>query len=129
GTLAVADLPAEWNRLYKEVVGVKVPDDRRGCLQDVHWSMGAIGYFPTYTLGTLYAAQFFEKARQDLPGVEEGFARGEFAPLLRWLNERIHAHGRRFLPEDLCRHVTGAPLSAAPFMRHLESKLLPIYGL
>lgn len=129
GTLPVEALPSEWNRLYRDIVGVTVPDDRRGCLQDVHWSMGAIGYFPTYTLGTLYAAQFFETVRAELPGVEEGFARGEFAPLLHWLNERIHAHGRRYLPDDLCRHVTGAPLSAAPFMRHLESKLVPLYGL
>lgn len=129
GSLPVEELPTEWNRLYKEVVGVVVPDDRRGCLQDVHWSMSAIGYFPTYTLGTLYAAQFFEAAARDLPGVEDGFARGEFAPLLRWLNERIHSHGRRFLPEELCREVTGEPLSAAPFTRHLEGKLLPLYGL
>jgi len=129
GSLAVRDLPAEWNRLYREIVGVEVPEDRRGCLQDVHWSMGAIGYFPTYTLGTLYAAQFFETAQRELPGLEAGFARGEFAPLLDWLRQSIHAQGRRFLPEDLCREVTGAPLTADPFMRHLEGKLLPLYGL
>ena len=75
--LAVKDLPAEWNRLYKDYLGLTVPDDRRGCLQDVHWSGGMIGYFPTYTLGTLYAAQFFEKAREALPGLEDGFAKGE----------------------------------------------------
>jgi len=129
GSLAVKDLPAEWNRLYKEEVGVVVPDDRRGCLQDVHWSMGAIGYFPTYTLGTLYAAQFFEAVERDIPGVKDGFAKGEFEPLLRWLNASIHAHGRRYLPEELCRKVTGSPLSADAFMRHLEGKLGPLYGL
>lgn len=129
GSLAVKDLPGEWNRLYEQELGVKVPDDRRGCLQDVHWSMGAIGYFPTYTLGTLYAAQLFETAKREIPGLEEGFAKGEFSPLLRWLNAKVHTQGRRYLPEDLCREVTGAPLSADPFMRHLEGKLSPLYGI
>lgn len=129
GSLPVGQLPEAWNRLYQEIVGVTVPDDRRGCLQDVHWSMGAIGYFPTYTLGTLYAAQFFDAAKREIPGLEEGFAQGGFASLLRWLNERIHAHGRRFLPEELCREVTGEPLSAEPFLRHLERKLKPLYGV
>jgi carboxypeptidase Taq len=91
--------------------------------------MGAIGYFPTYTLGTLLAAQLFEKARTDLPGLEEGFARGDFAPLLTWLRTNVHAHGRRYRLDGLCRKVTGQPLSADPLMRHLEGKLLPLYGL
>jgi carboxypeptidase Taq len=125
----LADLPAEWNRLYKDYLGLTVPDDRRGCLQDVHWSGGMIGYFPTYTLGTLYAAQLFEAARKAIPGMEEGFARGEFAPLRTWLNEHVHRQGRRHLSADLCKAVTGAPLSADPLMRHLEVKLLPMYGL
>lgn len=129
GSLPTQDLPGEWNRLYREEVGVIVPDDRRGCLQDVHWSMGAIGYFPTYTLGTLYAAQFFEAAQRELPGLEQGFTKGDFAPLLGWLRTKVHAQGRRFLPEQLCREVTGSTLSADPFMRHLEGKLLPLYGL
>ena len=125
----LADLPAEWNRLYKDYLGLAVPDDRRGCLQDVHWSGGMIGYFPTYTLGTLYAAQLFEAARKAIPGMEEGFARGEFTPLRTWLNEHVHRQGRRHLSADLCKVVTGAPLSADPLMRHLEAKLLPMYGL
>lgn len=129
GDLKVADLPGVWNRMYKEYLGLVVPDDRRGCLQDVHWSMGAIGYFPTYTLGTLLAAQLFEKARADLPGLEEGFSKGEFQPLLKWLRTHVHAEGRRFRLDDLCRKVTGQPLSADPLMRHLEGKLLPLYGL
>ena len=129
GGLAVADLPGEWNRLYREYLGLTVPDDRRGCLQDVHWSGGMIGYFPTYTLGTLYAAQLFEKAREALPGLEDGFAKGEFRPLLAWLNANIHRHGRRYLSAELCEHVTGKPLSAEPFLRHLEGKLRPMYGL
>ena len=129
GDLKVSDLPGVWNGLYKEYLGLTVPDDRRGCLQDVHWSMGAIGYFPTYTLGTLLAAQLFEKARVEVPGLEEGFARGEFAPLLAWLRSKVHAEGRRHRLDGLCRKVTGKPLSADPLMRHLEGKLLPIYGL
>ena len=129
GDLKVADLPGVWNGMYKEFLGVNVPDDRRGCLQDVHWSMGAIGYFPTYTLGTLLAAQLFEKAKAELPGLEEGFARGEFAPLLQWLRRNVHVHGRRHRLDALCRKVTGSPLSADPLMRHLEGKLLPLYGL
>lgn len=129
GSLSVKDLPGEWNRMYREYLGLVVPDDRRGCLQDVHWSGGMIGYFPTYTLGTLYAAQFFEKAREEMPGLEDGFARGDFAPLLGWLRANIHRHGRRHLSADLCVEVTGKPLSADPFMRHLEAKLAPLYGL
>jgi carboxypeptidase Taq len=129
GSLSVADLPGAWNGLYRDYLGLEVPDDRRGCLQDVHWSGGMIGYFPTYTLGTLNAAQFFEKAREEMPGLEEGFARGEFRPLREWLNDRIHRQGRRHLSGPLCEAVTGRPLSADPFMRHLEAKLKPMYGL
>jgi carboxypeptidase Taq len=129
GQLDVADLPGEWNRLYKEHLGLDVPDDRRGCLQDVHWSMGAFGYFPTYTLGTLYAAQLFDAARAALPGLEDGLAKGDFAPLLKWLNREVHGHGRRYLPGELCQRVTGKPLSAEPFLAHLEAKLVPLYGL
>jgi carboxypeptidase Taq len=127
--LDVKDLPGEWNRLYKDYLGLTVPDDRRGCLQDVHWSGGMIGYFPTYTLGTLYSAQFFERAREVIPGLDDGFARGEFRPLLGWLNTNIHRHGRRYLSAALCEHVTGAPLSAEPFMRHLHAKVPAMYGL
>jgi carboxypeptidase Taq len=91
--------------------------------------MAAMGYFPTYTLGNLFAAQFFEAAREQLPGLEDGFTRGEFAPLKRWLNTKIHEQGKRFHSGDLCVQVTGKPLSAEPLMRHLEGKLKPLYGL
>lgn len=129
GSLKLEDLPGEWNRLYKEYLGVVVPDDRRGCLQDVHWSGGMIGYFPTYTLGTLNAAQFFETACSELPGLEEGFSKGTFQPLKKWLNEKIHRHGRTYLSGELCKVVTGKPLSADALMRHLEAKLKPMYGI
>ncbi len=129
GSLEVAGIPSVWNRLYKELLGLDVPDDRRGCLQDIHWSMGAMGYFPTYTLGNLYASQFYEAACEQMPGLAEGFARGEFAPLRAWLNANIHIHGKRYSPSELVQRVTGKPLSAEPLMRHLEGKLRPLYGI
>jgi carboxypeptidase Taq len=91
--------------------------------------MGAMGYFPTYTLGNLYAAQFFEAALERHPSLPEEFARGEFGTLKTWLNGNIHAHGKRYTPTELCRRITGKPLSADPLLRHLESKLKPLHGL
>lgn len=129
GDLTVRDIPGAWNARVKEYLGLDVPDDRRGCLQDVHWSFGAIGYFPTYALGNLYAAQFWEAMVRDIPGLQAGIARGEFGPLLSWLREKIHRHGRRYRAADLCRQVTGRPLSADAFMRHIEGKIRPIYGV
>ena len=129
GSLEVAGIPSVWNKLYKDYLGLVVPDDRRGCLQDIHWSMGAMGYFPTYTLGNLYASQFFEAACAEMPGLLDGVARGDFTPLKAWLNSNIHAHGRRFTPSELVQRVTGKPLSPEPLMRHLEGKLRPLYGL
>lgn len=129
GAMSVADIPGAWNKAYKEYLGLTVPDDRRGCLQDVHWSMGSFGYFPTYTLGNLYAGQFFEKAQRDMPDLQEQFARGEFGGLKKWLNVNIHQQGQRYRAADLCKVVTGAPLSAEPLIRHLEGKLKPLYGV
>lgn len=129
GDLAVADIPAVWNRRFEELLGVRVPDDARGCLQDVHWSFGLIGYFPTYTLGNLYAAQLWETIRQRIPDLSQRMARGDFLPLKVWLNENVHAHGMRYRAADLCERLTGAPLSADPLLRHLEGKLRPIYGV
>jgi carboxypeptidase Taq len=129
GDLDVKDIPGEWNARYKQYLGLKVPDDRRGCLQDVHWSMTAMGYFPTYTLGNLYCAQFFEAALEEMPNLHRQFEKGEFGDLKTWLNENIHQHGRRFSAAELCKRVTGKPLSADPLLRHLESKLRRLYGL
>lgn len=129
GELPVKDLPGEWNRRFRDYLGVEVPDDRRGCLQDVHWSFGLIGYFPTYTLGNLYAAQFWESIHGAIPDLRDRMRRGDFAPLLAWLREKIHRHGRRYSAADLCRMITGKLLSANPLMRHLEGKLRPVYGL
>jgi len=129
GDLRAADLPGAWNERVKRDLGLEVPDDASGCLQDVHWSMGAIGYFPTYTLGSLYAAQFWQAAASDVPGLSEQIARGEFGPLLGWLRDKIHAHGRRYAAAELCERVTGAPLTHKPLVRHLEDKLRPLYGI
>jgi carboxypeptidase Taq len=127
--LAVVDLPEAWHAKYREYLGIQSPTDADGVLQDVHWSSGAFGYFPTYSLGNLYAAQFFEKANQDLGDLHEMFGRGEFMPLRDWLRTNIHAAGRRYPAAELCRRVTGAPLSHDPLMRHLRSKFGPLYGL
>ena len=128
GDIPPADLPHEWNRRYKEYLGVEVPDDARGCLQDVHWSAGLIGYFPTYTLGNLYAAQIFEKALADIPGLYDDFERGDFSALKSWLNTNLHAHGGRYLPAELCERITGKPLEPEPLLRHLNDQLRPLYG-
>lgn len=129
GDLAVADLPARWNALYEQYLGVTVPDDRRGCLQDVHWSCGLFGYFPTYTLGNLYAAQLAAAADKALGGLAGLLERGSFAPLREWLRENVHQHGRRHDPADLCRLATGAPLSSEAFLRYLDRKLSTVYEL
>jgi carboxypeptidase Taq len=127
GQLAVKDVPGEWNAAYKKYLGVTVPDDARGCLQDVHWSFGLIGYFPTYTLGNLYCAQLWETINKKIPSLGEQMSRGDFGTLKAWLNQNIHAHGRRYRAGELCEMLTGKPLSADPLMRHLEGKLRPLF--
>jgi len=128
GELEAADVPEAWNARYAEYLGVDVPDNARGCMQDIHWSMCAMGYFPTYTLGNLYSAQLYEAACEANPGMEADYARGEFDTLRHWLNEHVHVHGRRWQAAELCERATGKPLSADPLMRHLEGKLCAIYG-
>jgi carboxypeptidase Taq len=127
--LSPADLPGAWNEKMRQYFGLTPPDDARGCLQDIHWSGGAVGYFPTYTLGNLYAAQFFEKAREDLGDLDAQFARGDFAPLLGWLRKNIHSQGKRYTPPKLVQKVTGKPLSAEPLLRHLRRKAAELYGV
>jgi carboxypeptidase Taq len=127
GELEVADVPARWNALYRDYLGVEVPDDRQGCLQDVHWSCGLFGYFPTYALGNLYAAQLFAAAERAIPDLTEQFARGEFAALAAWLGEHVHAHGMRYPAGELCRRATGAELGAEAYLSHLSDKLRGVY--
>jgi carboxypeptidase Taq len=128
GRLRVSDIPQAWNAAMTTNLGLTPPDDSLGCLQDVHWSHGSFGYFPTYTLGNLYAAQFFETAQNDLGRLEEAFSRGEFNPLKAWLNDRIHRHGKRHLAGALCEKVTGSSLSAEPYLRYLDDKYMRLYG-
>lgn len=122
--LAVADLPDAWNSLFKKYFDLKVPDETRGCLQDIHWSFGGIGYFPTYTLGNLYAAQFMEKIEDDVPNLWDDVRGGELGGLTKWLRENIHRHGQRYRPSDLCERITGEPLSPLPFLNYLRTKFL-----
>jgi carboxypeptidase Taq len=127
--LRVADLPGAWNEKYKKYLGIAPQSDADGVLQDVHWSSGAFGYFPTYTLGNLYAAQFFEQANRDLGDLNAQFRGGAFRPLLDWLRANIHAHGRRYSAAELAERVTGRPLSHDALMRHLRGKFGPLYDL
>ncbi|HMC66992.1 MAG TPA: carboxypeptidase M32 [Gemmataceae bacterium] len=129
GELKPADVPAAWNEKFKKLLGLTPPDDRLGCLQDIHWSMGGLGYFPTYTLGNLYAAQFMEQARRDLGNLDADFRCGDFAPLKRWLNEKIHRPGQTYRAADLCRRVTGKPLTHQPLLAYLRGKYGPFYGI
>lgn len=124
GTVEVKDIPSVWNQLYKQYLGVDVPDDKRGCLQDVHWSHGSFGYFPTYSLGSFYAAQFWQKAKEDINGLEDQISSGNTAALLEWLRNNIHIHGKRYTSEELCKKVTGKGLDSDLFIQYLRSKLL-----
>lgn len=127
--LQVADLPGAWNEKYRQYLGIEPPNDAQGVLQDVHWSAGLVGYFPTYSLGNLYGSQFFAKADAELGGLAKSFARGEFTPLRVWLNEKIHQQGQRYSAEELVLRVTGKPLSHQPLIEHLRGKLAPLYGI
>ena len=128
GTINVSDLPAAWNELYLKYLGITPPDDNSGILQDVHWSHGSFGYFPTYTLGSFYAAQFYAKAQQDIPSLKEKIAAGNSGELLTWLRGHIHQYGRRFNSEDLCERITGAKLDPAYFIRYIQQKYSDVYG-
>jgi carboxypeptidase Taq len=129
GDLIVSDVPAAWNDKFAQLIGLKVEKDAQGCLQDVHWSFGGMGYFPTYTLGNLYSAQFMEAARRDLGDLDADFRRGDFSRLKAWLNEKIHRPGMRWRAGDLCRRVTGRPLDHAPLIAYLRGKYGPLYGV
>jgi carboxypeptidase Taq len=129
GTLDLADLPEAWNQRMRDYLGVEVPDDARGVLQDVHWSGGDIGYFATYALGNLIAAQLWERARIELPDLEGQLAAGDGGMLREWLREELHRHGRTYTPRELVRRITGTPIRVEPFVTYLTEKLSPIYGI
>lgn len=122
GSLAVADLPAAWNAGVREYLEIDPPDDSRGVLQDIHWSTGLIGSFPTYTVGNVMAAQFFAAARRATPGLDTALARGDYAPLRGWLTENVYRHGRAYSPDELLNRATGASLDAGPYLAYLRGK-------
>jgi carboxypeptidase Taq len=124
GTLEVDGVPDAWAEQTQRLLGLEVPSDTFGPLQDIHWSIGAIGYFPTYTIGNLMSAQLWDRLTRDLPDVEAGIEFGSFAPLREWLREHVHAHGRKFPPRELLHRATGEALSPEPFLAYLEAKLL-----
>ncbi|MDA7846252.1 carboxypeptidase M32 [Euryarchaeota archaeon] len=129
GDLAVKDLPNAWNTMFQEWFGVEVPNDRLGCLQDIHWSMGAFGYFPTYTLGNLYAAQLLESMAEEFGDIDRLVETGDWSPLLNWLRPRIHAQGSKWSPSELIEQATGSAPSPEPFLRYVEAKYGQLYGL
>ena len=129
GTLDPADLPQAWADKMREMLGIEVPDDLRGVLQDIHWSEGIIGYFPTYAIGNVLAAQLWHAARTDMPGLDDELRAGRYGDLRAWLVEKVHRHGRRLTPPELIEQAVGGPLDPAPMLEHLGAKYRALYGL
>ncbi len=127
--LRVGDLPAAWNAKYREYLGIEPPNDSLGVLQDIHWAAGLVGYFPTYSLGNLHAAQLYAQAEKDVGPLAESFARGEFRPLGDWLHAHVHRVGQRDTAAELIERLTGRPLEHAPLVDYLRGKLGPLYGI
>ena len=128
GTIAVKDLPELWNKRFKEYLGITPKTNREGVLQDVHWSTGYIGYFPTYTLGNLYSAQFWNTAKKHIPHLERNIAKGDLQTLRKWLQKHIHCRGKRYSAEALALEVTGEKLNPSYFSMYLKEKYADIYG-
>jgi carboxypeptidase Taq len=128
GSLKAKDLPAAWNAAYQQKLGIAVPNHRKGCLQDVHWSHGSFGYFPTYSLGSMYAAQIFQAASKAIGDLPQKIAAGQTQPLLDWLRLNIHRHGRQYGSEELCILATGQPLNPDSFIAYLTDKLTKVYN-
>ena len=132
GELGVDDLPDAWDDMYEQFLGIRSPDRTHGVLQDIHWSMGAMGYFPTYTLGNLYSAQLLAAARVDLEDgetLEDMWGRGEFEPLLQWMRDKVHARGSILSPAELIEEATGQPPTPQPFIDYLAAKIQRLYGV
>jgi carboxypeptidase Taq len=129
GQVSVKDLPEAWNARTREYLGLDVPDDAHGVLQDVHWSGAAIGYFPTYALGNLIAGQLWERAHRDIADLDEQIAVGELRGLRDWLREHVHRHGAKFTMPELLERVVGGPIAVGPFVTYLKRKLSAVYGL
>jgi carboxypeptidase Taq len=129
GAIKPENLPELWRARMKEIFGIEPETDAQGVLQDIHWSMGSFGYFPSYALGNLYGLQFFGKLQKDLPDFEEAIRQGNFAPIHGWLRDNIHVWGRRLEPSELLKQVTGETLSVEPFLDYIEKKYSEIYGI
>jgi carboxypeptidase Taq len=128
GEIEVRDLPREWNRLYKEYLGVDVPDDKRGVLQDSHWAGGNIGYFPSYALGSAYGAQYLRKMKETVD-VDACVRAGNFKPINDWLRERIWQYGSLMTPAEVFQNAVGEPFDPTVFTDYLEKKYGELYGL
>jgi carboxypeptidase Taq len=129
GQLAVKDMPDAWNAKYTEYLGITPANDSEGCLQDVHWSMGSIGYFPTYSMGNLLSYQIWNALRKDVGDTDALIAAGDFAPILGWLQEKVYSQGRRYTPKELVQRVTGKPMGADDYLEGLTAKYTKIYDL
>ena len=129
GEIQVADLPERWNEAMDRYLGVTPPNDALGVLQDVHWSVGYFGYFPSYMLGNLYASQMATKIRQDLPDLDERIAAGDVLVLIDWLKECVHQQGGVYQPDELMVQITGSPLDSSHFVRYVQAKYSDIYCL
>ncbi len=129
GQLAVAELPTAWGERYQSYLGITPSDDASGVLQDIHWSAALFGYFPTYTLGNLFAAQLFAQAEKALPDLSQRFAQGQFDELLAWLRQHVHRQGRCYRGHELVAKICQQPLSCQPLLSYLRKKLQPLYGL
>jgi len=127
GKLKAADLAAAWNARFEQFFGIVPPTDKEGVLQDIHWSQGAFGYFPSYALGNLLSVQFFNKAVQDLPNIPEDISRGKFDRLLNWATTNLYQHGRKFTVDEHVHRVTGSPIQWQPYVAYLETKFNEIY--
>ena len=129
GTIAIKDLPEIWNAKMRDYLGVTPPDDAHGVLQDIHWSLGAIGYFSTYALGNLVSVQLWEKIKKDIPALSDQIRKGDFSELLAWLRKNVHRYGQKYEPQKLVEMVTGSKITPEPYVRYLTKKYSEIYGL
>ena len=129
GTIAIRDLPDVWRARMSEYLGLEPPDDATGVLQDIHWSAGLLGYFATYTLGNIIAAQLWESFERAHPDRDEQIRRGDFSPLLAWLRREVHQHGRKYQAQELVQRITGSRIDPAPYLRYLQTKYSDVYGV